>query len=67
MTQTMLLLLGPQVQTVSLCAPEVSTSQQLTTLLPGWNVTPDGLPDQLAGIAFYEGPPEQRASARARQ
>jgi len=57
-----LLLLALQAQPVSLCPPKVNVTQQLAAPLPDWTVTPDGLPNQLAGIIFFEGPPEQKAS-----
>ena len=57
-----LLLLYLQTQPVSLCPPKVSVNQQLAAPLPDWTVMPDGMPSQLAGITFFEGPPEQQAS-----
>ena len=63
MTPTLLIvLLGLQVQTDTLCPPRIGTNQQLSAPLPDWKVAPDGLPNQLAGITFFEGPPEQQAS-----
>jgi len=62
MTPTLLILLGLQVQAISLCPPKLSTTQQLGAPLPDWNVTADGLPNQLAGVTFFEGPPVDQAS-----
>jgi hypothetical protein len=62
MTTALLMFLGLQVQSTTICPPKVVTNQQLAAPLADWTVRPDGFPNQLAGITFFEGPPEQQAS-----
>jgi hypothetical protein len=44
------------------CPPKVKVSQQLAAAVPGWTAMLDDTPHQLAGITFYDGPPEEKAS-----
>jgi hypothetical protein len=44
------------------CPPTIAVKQQLTAPVPGWSVTSDGMPHQLAGLTFFDGKPEDKAS-----
>jgi hypothetical protein len=44
------------------CPPTIAVKQQLAAPVPGWSVTSDGMPHQLAGLTFFEGKPEDKAS-----
>ena len=44
------------------CPPTIAVKQQLTSPVPGWSVTSDGMPHQLAGLTFFDGKPEDKAS-----
>ena len=44
------------------CPASIDVRQQLTAPVKGWNFMFDDAPHQLAGITFYEGPPQERAS-----
>jgi hypothetical protein len=44
------------------CPAKIDVRQQLATNAPGWTATQDDSPHQLAGITFYDGPPQQKAS-----
>jgi hypothetical protein len=44
------------------CPDIVDVRQQLTTSVDGWKPILDDTPHRLAGITFYDGPPEEKAS-----
>jgi hypothetical protein len=44
------------------CPAKIDVSQQLTAAVPGWTATLDDTPHQLAGITFYDGTPQEKAS-----
>jgi hypothetical protein len=44
------------------CPPTIAVKQQLAAPVPGWSVTSDGMPHQLAGLTFFDGKPEDKAS-----
>ena len=44
------------------CPETVSVDQNLAKIPPGWIVGRDDAPSALAGITFYSGPPEEKAS-----
>lgn len=44
------------------CPPEIKVKQLLTVQVPGWSTGSDGAPHHLAGLTFFEGKPEERAS-----
>jgi hypothetical protein len=44
------------------CPPTIQVKQQLAVPVPGWSVTTDGMPHQLAGLTFFDGKPEEKAS-----
>jgi hypothetical protein len=47
---------------VVLCPPELNVTQRLAAPVPGWSVASDGLPHWLAGLTFFDGKPEDKAS-----
>ncbi len=46
----------------TLCPTSVQVKQQLTAPVAGWIAGSDGMPHQLAGLTFYDGKPEEKAS-----
>jgi hypothetical protein len=44
------------------CPDRIEVKQQLAKPLPGWTAVADQRPHPLAGITFYDGPPEEKAS-----
>jgi len=44
------------------CPPAIAVKQQLAAPVPGWSVGSDGMPHQLAGLTFFDGKPEDKAS-----
>jgi hypothetical protein len=46
----------------AICPDSVDVNQQLTAPVSGWTTMIDDTPHRLAGITFYDGPPQQRAS-----
>jgi hypothetical protein len=44
------------------CPPTIQVKQQLAVPVPGWSVTEDGMPHQLAGLTFFDGKPEEKVS-----
>jgi hypothetical protein len=44
------------------CPAQVDVRQQINVLPPGWSVVLDDLPHRLAGITFFDGKPEDKAS-----
>jgi hypothetical protein len=46
----------------TLCPAKIDVHQQLATPVSGWTPTTDDTPNQLAGITFYDGTPQEKAS-----
>lgn len=44
------------------CPATVNVHEQLTAPVAGWSATNDDAPHQLAGLTFYDGPPQEKAS-----
>jgi len=44
------------------CPKEITTRQAIENAPPGWTAASDKTPQILAGITFFDGPPEQEAS-----
>ena len=44
------------------CPDTIDVQQQLTTPIAGWTAALDDTPHQLSGVAFYDGPPKEKAS-----
>jgi hypothetical protein len=44
------------------CPEAIVVEQHLANSIPGWSSLLDDTPHRLAGITFYDGPPEQKAS-----
>ena len=44
------------------CPPTIGVKQQLAAQVPGWSIASEGLPRQLAGLTFFDGKPEEKAS-----
>ena len=44
------------------CPAKVNVHQQLAAQVTGWSSMLDDAPNQLAGITFYDGPPQEKAS-----
>ena len=44
------------------CPLRVAVKEQLAGPVPGWSVTSEGLPHELAGLTFFDGKPEDKAS-----
>jgi hypothetical protein len=44
------------------CPPTIEVKQQLAAPVPGWSVTSDGMRHELAGLTFFDGNPEDKAS-----
>jgi hypothetical protein len=44
------------------CPPTIAVKQQLAAPVPGWSATSDGMPHPLAGLTFFDGKPEEKAS-----
>jgi hypothetical protein len=45
-----------------LCPPVIPVNQRLAAPVPGWTVSSDRMPHQLAGLTFFDGKPEDKAS-----
>ena len=52
---------GAHAQAAS-CPPSISTRQVIENAPAGWTVGDDKTPHALAGLTFFDGPPEQEAS-----
>ncbi len=44
------------------CPPLIEVHQQIAAPVAGWSVAMDDLPHRLAGITFFDGKPEEKAS-----
>lgn len=44
------------------CPPAIEVKQQLAVPAPGWSIASEKLPHQLAGLTFFDGKPEEKAS-----
>ena len=44
------------------CPPKIDVHQQLAAPVAGWTALLDDSPHQLAGITFYDGTPQEKAS-----
>jgi hypothetical protein len=44
------------------CPAAVTVNEKIGAAQPGWTVTQDSTPNRLAGVTFYDGPIEQKAS-----
>ena len=44
------------------CPKTIQVKQQLAAPVAGWTAASDGLPHQLAGLTFFDGKPEEKAS-----
>jgi len=44
------------------CPDTIAVRQELAAAVEGWTPTLDDTPHRLAGITFYDGPPQERAS-----
>ena len=44
------------------CPRTIDVKQRLAAPAPGWSVTSDDAPHQLAGLTFFDGKPEDKAS-----
>jgi hypothetical protein len=44
------------------CPDSVKVEQKLATSIPGWTPSFDDTPHHLAGITFFDGPPEDKVS-----
>jgi hypothetical protein len=48
------------------CPAKIDVNQRLAAQIPGWSVvlsaSPDEMPHQLAGVTFFDGNPQDRAS-----
>lgn len=44
------------------CPKTIQVKQQIAAPVAGWNAASDGLPHQLAGLTFFDGRPEDKAS-----
>ncbi len=44
------------------CPPTIAVKQQLVTRVPGWAVMSEEIPHLLAGLTFFDGKPEEKAS-----
>jgi hypothetical protein len=44
------------------CPDTISVKQTLVKPEPGWRESPSDLPTRFAGVTFFDGPPEQKAS-----
>lgn len=44
------------------CPATIAVQQQLTAPVPGWSASSDGMPHQFAGLTFFDGKPEDKAS-----
>src|ERR1700743_331943 len=62
MAPLLMLFLSFQGPPGALCPPTLKVNQQLAEPIPGWAASPDGVPNQLSGVTFFGGPPEQKAS-----
>ena len=45
-----------------ICPAKIDVHQQLAAPAPGWTPIFDGAPHVLAGVTFYDGPPQEKAS-----
>ena len=44
------------------CPKTIQVKQQLAVPVAGWMAASDGMPHQLAGLTFFDGKPEEKAS-----
>ncbi len=44
------------------CPKTIQVKEQLAAPVPGWTAASDGMPHQLAGLTFFDGKPEEKAS-----
>jgi hypothetical protein len=44
------------------CPPVIEVRQQMAAPVAGWSVAMDDLPNRFAGITFFDGKPEEKAS-----
>ncbi len=44
------------------CPATVDVQQRLTSMVDGWTPVIDDSPHKLIGVAFYDGPPQEKAS-----
>src|SRR5258708_37964528 len=44
------------------CPPVVEVRQQMAATVAGWSAAMDDLPHRLAGITFFDGKPDEKAS-----
>jgi len=44
------------------CPSKIEVKQRLAVPVPGWSVISEELPQQLAGLTFFDGKPEEKAS-----
>ena len=44
------------------CPATVQVKEQLAAPVAGWTAASDGMPHQLAGLTFFDGRPEEKAS-----
>jgi len=44
------------------CPPTIEVKQRLAVPVPGWSVISEEPPHQLAGLTFFDGKPEEKAS-----
>jgi len=44
------------------CPATIEVHEQLADPVAGWNAMVDDMPHQLAGLTFYDGPPQEKAS-----
>lgn len=44
------------------CPENISVKQSLAQPLQGWKESASDMPNRLAGVTFFDGPPEQKAS-----
>jgi hypothetical protein len=44
------------------CPSKIEVTQRLAVQVPGWSVSSDGMPHQLAGLTFFDDNPAEKAS-----
>jgi hypothetical protein len=44
------------------CPKTIQVKEQLAAPVAGWTAASDGMPHQLAGLTFFDGKPEEKAS-----
>jgi hypothetical protein len=45
-----------------LCPQKIEVTERLTGTVAGWSISSDAAPHQLAGLTFFDGKPEEKAS-----